>query len=890
MALSQDDIQALFDAGDIDEAARDVLLRKLRSVGEATQTARVGGDVSEATIVAGSENLLQQGIVINVGPGGAVRVTADTGPDARFSGGDELAAYLRFVVRENRLLRLQGIHSHRQQVSIELDSVYITLRATHSADAGEEQEWLARTAACAPGEDDRAEDPHVQPRQTADVSVHEALKRSRRLVVLGDPGSGKTTLLRFLAFTYASGLGERDTEVVRERVGFDECGMLPLLVPLRQLGAYLAARGKPELDGCGVLLDYWAEFLDTNAVQVKRVLFEDHLRRGEAVVLFDGLDEVADLGLRGRVSRVVEALVRRFPECRYVVTSRIVGYDGPVRLAEDFRVATVREFTLADVEEFLTKWHLCLFAAEGGVDAAVLAKAAAQTRDLVGAVRDNDRIRELAINPLLLTVIALVHRNRVKLPDRRSELYREAVEVLLGAWDAAKAGGAVEEEIVKGRTLESKDKRAALQAVALYMHERQRRDIAAAELEELLARHFGRWVSDAQEREVVVRRFLDAVKARAGLLAERGNGVYGFSHLTFQEYLAALQIAARDDYLKYSLARAGEPWWREVIRLEAGHLSTEGGERADRLIKEIASRRREPEPYYNLVLAADCIRDVGETRTGGALLARVRDRLERELQCGTRSGRAALILHRFIGGTFGSSAMRRVAAAEALFRIGGKRLWTMPHGEPVWVEVPSGPSLMGEGEDEEQVESARFLIATAPITNAQYRLFVVDTECEPPAHWDGDSPPSRLESHPVVNVSCDVAAEYCRWLSQKTGQDISLPTEEQWEKGARGTDGRVYPWGNEFVAEKCNCHELGLGDTTPVGIFPQGASPWGCLDMTGNVSEWTLPGRLHSEGDYRVLRGGSFTRYSVNLRCACRLTNPPGPRFAYVGFRVVLSP
>jgi formylglycine-generating enzyme required for sulfatase activity len=233
-----------------------------------------------------------------------------------------------------------------------------------------------------------------------------------------------------------------------------------------------------------------------------------------------------------------------------------------------------------------------------------------------------------------------------------------------------------------------------------------------------------------------------------------------------------------------------------------------------------------------------------------------------------------------------------------------------------------------KGYDDEKplhkVHLERYGIAKTPITNAQYRLFVEATGQRAPEHWNGGNIPRGLENHPVVNVAWHDVLAYCRWLSDVTGKSVTLPSEAEWEKAARGglppsvpPDGgevkgqREYPWGNAWKEGYCNSSELGVEGTTPVGIFPEGASPYGCLDMVGNVWEWTrsLWGKNVGKPDFkypyraddgrenletgnevlRVLRGGAFDGYRYRARCAYRLRNVPDYGSASGGFRVVVS-
>jgi formylglycine-generating enzyme required for sulfatase activity len=243
--------------------------------------------------------------------------------------------------------------------------------------------------------------------------------------------------------------------------------------------------------------------------------------------------------------------------------------------------------------------------------------------------------------------------------------------------------------------------------------------------------------------------------------------------------------------------------------------------------------------------------------------------------------------------------------------------------EPEMILIPAGEFLMGSDprKDEyapyyEQPQHTLYLpdyyLAKTPVTNAQYAAFVQATGHDPPSHWEGGKPPQGKEDHPVVYVTWHDALAYCRWLAEATGRPYGLPNEAEWEKGARGTDGRIYPWGNQWDATRCNSREGGRDDTTPVRVFPAGASPYGVLDMAGNVWEWTrsLWGKDMQKPDFRypydpvdgrenldapddiprVVRGGAFSDLERLVRCMVRFRNFPFLRNWYVGFRVVVSP
>jgi len=230
---------------------------------------------------------------------------------------------------------------------------------------------------------------------------------------------------------------------------------------------------------------------------------------------------------------------------------------------------------------------------------------------------------------------------------------------------------------------------------------------------------------------------------------------------------------------------------------------------------------------------------------------------------------------------------------------------------PEMVTVGAGHFWMGsdkrvdrDAEDDELPQHRLYLsayrIGKYPVMNEEYAAFAAATGHRVPYPWKGNQPPAEKLNHPVVNVSWDDAVAYCRWLSEATGQHYRLSSEAEWEKAARGTDGRIYPWGNPPPNERrCN-FKRNVDGTTPVGSYPAGVSPYGCYDMAGNVWEWTQSLRrgypyrsddgreeqAESGSGVRVLRGGNYWNDSSGARCASRYRHRTGDGSYDGGFRL----
>jgi serine/threonine protein kinase len=259
-----------------------------------------------------------------------------------------------------------------------------------------------------------------------------------------------------------------------------------------------------------------------------------------------------------------------------------------------------------------------------------------------------------------------------------------------------------------------------------------------------------------------------------------------------------------------------------------------------------------------------------------------------------------------------------------VFRIQGDRLFLdISEDVPLeFIRIPAGEFWMGShrlddpqaSEDEmplHKVWLSEYWISRYPVTNHQYALFLRESRSQPPAYWPGGQIPTGRDDHPVVGVSWQDALQFTQWAAgrqaaplPKNGVALGLPSEAQWEKAARGADGRLHPWGNQAPALPLANIDYFIYNTTPVGAFSTlGDSPFGCVDMAGNVQEWTQDGYepdfyAHSEARdplnqdlaavLKVIRGGSWKKEARLARCAARACQKPDSTANDLGFRCAL--
>ncbi len=463
----------------------------------------------------------------------------------------------------------------------------------------------------------------------------EELLKERRAVLLGDPGSGKTTITRYLAWALAAD----DYRVVGEAVR----GRLPVLVRLANYGKAL------EADGELTLLDYLGSQL------MPRAAFGPMLRAaveaGECLVILDGLDEVTDPGLRGDVALRIQALISRHAGNRYLITSRIVGYDR-TPLTRDYQHATLQELGDEDKRRFVGLWYAAISAEIHDRNLA------AREAELAEALEKRPQIARMGANPLLLTIMVLMHWRGFKLPSRRVQVYQNATDTLIEFWTAERA------------TLDAEEVKQLLAPVAFYILSSNvggviaRRDLLPRLRDGIVAQRG----CDEEEAASVCRDLVTMLSEQSGIFLERGldaegRPVYGFLHQTFAEYLAALHLSNLFLDGSFKLGKyIHRSAWQEPLLLLAGHLSLFSQMHATRLVRGILDHPCHYEHilHRNVLLAAECLADDIQ------VAPKVRDEVLRKLaevllDGASKPREAATELYRPIG-----RSRHRVAAVAAV--------------------------------------------------------------------------------------------------------------------------------------------------------------------------------------------------------------------------------
>jgi HEAT repeat protein len=502
--------------------------------------------------------------------------------------------YFTGLIDKYEWMDFRGILQLRNIVRLRLDDIFISLNAFPEIESYRES-LEAKSRLYETVQERRYREPlEFSEKKTL---LEEVLKENPRMVVLGDPGSGKTTFLKFLALTFAKGKGY-STGILNMDKEF-----LPILVPLKAYADGL------QQDLSLPLGDYISQYYRSLEFPDLSELFKHELDEGNSLILLDGLDEVVSASDRKLIVERIENFVRRYPNNRYVVTSRIAGYEK-ARLNSQFAHFVILRFEEEEIEEFIRKWCYAFETSTGEAFDAER-RASEQTNELLKVITNTPSVKRLAANPLLLTIIALIFYLGAKLPNRRVELYQLCVETLAETWNRARSlSGRPVDVLLGDRQLDERYVVKILSPIAFRLHEQSPAGIMSREkLEEHLVDYFCDYEQFPRGKaEQLSADFIELIREQSGILMETGHQMFGFMHLTFEEYLAARYLAGKRKVLEVIGEKLHNPNWREVILLTAGSLE---GEIADDFVREIlkANSSYENILHRDLLLAGRCVAD-----------------------------------------------------------------------------------------------------------------------------------------------------------------------------------------------------------------------------------------------------------------------------------------
>ena len=491
------------------------------------------------------------------------------------------------------------------------------------------------------------------------VTVHELLTASRRKVVLlGEPGSGKTTLMRYLAIKVARGESEDFGLAVDEN-------WLPILVYLRDWAK------NPERSLIEQLEDFAKSTLE---IELPEGFFQ-HWLAGRSLVLLDGLDEVIDDATRSRLVDKLECALEEKAHNAVILTSRPWGYRRASFRTESFPHFELAQFDDDQIESFIQKWY------ESRNSNPTDAKE--MIDNLQESLEMSDRVKQLVRNPLLLTIVVLIHRYQDALPKRRHELYDRAVSTLLKSWDRT-SKGLREQQKDFFKTLDiDDDLRRIMSLLAKWVHEQYETKnteggtlIREKNLLEQLSLIIQDEVVDIKPHKAdeEAKRFVEFIRDRTGLINEYGTKSYGFVHKTFQEYLTAEAIQSEGRYkfekiLNSIKIHLHQPHWQEVILLLVAQQEGEGAAQAIECILRAGSQH-EKYLHRDLLCAAQCLTEDPERlkRSNPALISEILEQLISLAITSSDSvgeyvkNKAGHLLKRLRGTAFQTEALEKIKA------------------------------------------------------------------------------------------------------------------------------------------------------------------------------------------------------------------------------------
>lgn len=518
--------------------------------------------------------------------------------------------YRAELVRSLRTFRVYGLDV-AEQVHADLPSLYVPLKLLPLDDQAEQRIGSSSSrrslvAALEEDDTDRADSPALP---DSAISLSKAMEVSRRFVLVGTQGCGKTTTLRWLAII--SALEGEEGSHVRETCGLPSEPLLPVFIRFRKLADRVSALRRHGIRGrVGFVADYLAA--EFEAGFGRHILDEakslsvayDLLESNKTILLFDALDEVADESIRDQLLQAVSDLMDKYPEPRVVLSSR------PYALVKDDLKVGLPRYTplpldMIDVDTFCQHWYQAV-----RVHAAHRLNESEATERAAHLAREAKRVIDFAQSPLLLSILAVVHFNHDgHLPIERSRLYDYATTAMLGHWERDPARNPGDDGIPSDWAatlgLEEADIRSVVERLARDVQMSVTgTEFSVDEGVDSLKQAMPEVLNGPTPSKDLMFLLLRLLGDRAGLVQERSPGVYAFTHLSFQEYLAARWFVAHGTDALVDLAkRAENDRHGEVIRFVAGILTCDlkwqSDEKAHNFVIAVAD--------YNALLSGACL-------------------------------------------------------------------------------------------------------------------------------------------------------------------------------------------------------------------------------------------------------------------------------------------
>ncbi|RCV64808.1 Formylglycine-generating enzyme [Methanophagales archaeon] len=714
-------------------------------------------------------------------------------------------------------------------------------------------------------------------KEPATIDIEALLEREDCILLRGKAGMGKTTLIKHLANTITEGSCQSSLR-----------DYLPVMVFLKDL--WLVYQEELKRTKRKITFELLLEaYLGKIKCPIDLAVISSFLQHDRALFMFDGLDEIP-AGIRDDLVELIADFQFENKGNRFLITGRPHGIAGRANERFGRYLREIEHLDDKKIKDFIRKW----FRAVSG-KATGLADMTAE--GMISDIVFHEHVSVFTQNPLLLTAVCVLYMAGGRIPGQRADLYDRIVENLL--WrrfhDPAKPDKV--DEV-----------REFLMLLAFDMQKKNLKTFEVGDGLEVLKQICGKKEDEpAHKYQRRIHHLFDEIEPHCGLFNRLSGGEIEFTHLTFQEFMAAKQIVYMDiDYNEF----LENDWWAETILLYTGLLSIDMKKKSKGVVEEILNTKQEDEKVKRQLwlLGSRALRDFqpSKRKRDDNVVALALDKLYELIESN-------------------ASLEERFEAGEIIGTLGDLRIKA---DNPAMVLVKGGKFMRGskvEDADAYDDENPQrriylddFIICKYPVTNEEFKEFVDDCgygkarkkmwseegwqwrekdKISEPRYWQDRK--WNGPNFPVVGISWFEAEAYANWLSKRTGHRYRLPTEAEWEKAARGTDSFKYPWSKDFDKNLCNSWESELRRTSPVGIYPKGKSPYDCFDMAGNVWEWcsdwyddkyyaNSPSKNPkgpSDGADRVLRGGCWYGSARGCRSAFRSSSDPRDRDRNLGFR-----